>query len=85
MEENSVEGLCEWLKNTKGITEIHIEELINYIPEYEQYLKDNEKGWLAEKVKCDLCGNEWVAVYHISSEKLECTNCGHMSMFETLE
>jgi large-conductance mechanosensitive channel len=27
MNENLIEGLCEWLKTTKGITKIHIEEL----------------------------------------------------------
>lgn len=84
MEENSVEGLCEWLKNTKGITEIHIEELINYIPEYEQYLKDNEKGWTAEHVSCDLCSHKWVCVYHETSDRLKCPNCNNMVMFEKL-
>jgi hypothetical protein len=40
MSEQFIEGLCEWLKETKGITKINIEDLVTYIPEYEKYLED---------------------------------------------
>jgi hypothetical protein len=40
MSEQFIEGLCEWLKETKGITKINIEALVHYIPEYEKYLED---------------------------------------------
>ena len=84
MIENLTEGLCEWLKTTKGITKIDLEDLVGYIPEYEKYLEDNETGWLGQEVKCDLCGHEWTAVHHESCDKLECSNCGNMVMFEKL-
>ena len=82
---NNIEELCEWLKTTKGITKIDLEDLVGYIPEYEKYLEDNEIGWLGQQVKCDLCGHEWTAVYHESSDRIECPECGHMSMFETID
>mgnify|MGYP000034041562 CR=1 FL=1 len=84
MENEKIENLCEWLRETKGITKIDLEDLVSYIPEYEKYLEDNEPGWLGEQVKCDLCGYEWTAVYHESCDKLECSNCGNMVMFEKL-
>lgn len=40
---NDIEGLCEWLNKTKGITKIDLEELISYLPEYEKYLEENQK------------------------------------------
>ena len=46
--------------------------------------KDQETGWVGDKVKCDLCSNEWIAVYHEDSEKLECPNCGNMANYERL-
>ena len=82
---DNIEELCEWLKTTKGITKIDLEDLVSYIPEYEQYLEDNEEGWLAEQIKCDLCGYESTAVYHESSDRLECSNCGNMTMFDVKE
>lgn len=85
MNEKFIEDLCGWLKETKGITKIDLEDLVSYIPEYEQYLEDNEKGWLGSQVKCDLCGHEWTAVYHESSDRLECSNCGNMVMFDIKE
>lgn len=85
MNKESLKDLCEWLKTTKGITEIDLEELISYLPEYEKYLEDNEKGWTHNTVKCDLCGYEWVAVYPEKLYRLECTNCNNMVMFETKE
>lgn len=82
---DNIEELCEWLKTTKGITKIDLEDLLSYIPEYEQYLEDNETGWTVEDIKCDLCGYKYTSVHHESSDRLECPKCGHMSMFEILE
>ena len=50
-----------------------------------QIVELNEKGWLGNKVQCDLCGNEWVAVYHEDCDKLECPNCNNISHFETID
>jgi len=44
----------------------------------------SNKEWISSMVKCDLCGFEWVAVYHISCDKLECNSCGNMVDFENL-
>jgi DNA-directed RNA polymerase subunit RPC12/RpoP len=81
---NSIEELCEWLKTTKGITKIYLEDLVSYIPEYEQYLEDNEKGWTANHIQCDLCSHKWVAVYPADLERIECPECNNMVMFEKL-
>jgi|688.fasta_scaffold1502818_2 hypothetical protein len=32
-------GLCEWMKENKGITKINLDDLVSYIPEYEKYLE----------------------------------------------
>lgn len=45
-EENMAElvaGMCKWLKEVKGITEIDVIEMAKMLPEYEKYLADNEK------------------------------------------
>jgi hypothetical protein len=84
MSENFTEGLCEWLKKTKGITKIHIEDLVSYIPEYEQYLEDSKIEWNANQIKCDLCGHNWLGVYPEDIDRLECPNCNNMVMFEKL-
>ena len=81
---DNIEKLCEWLKSTKGITKIDLEDLVNYIPEYEQHLEDNKLGWTSDNVECDLCGHKWVAVYPIELDRLECSNCNNMVMFETI-
>ena len=36
------------------------------------------------KVKCDLCGKEWVAVRPEGLTILECPNCGNMVQFENI-
>lgn len=41
MDNKEIEDLCGWLKNTKGITKIELTDLVNYIPEYREYLKIN--------------------------------------------
>ena len=79
--EEKLNGLCKWLKETKGITKIDIIELVDYIPEYDEWLIANEKKWCATTVKCDLCGHEWSAVHHIDSARLECPNCRNMTIF----
>lgn len=36
-----LEGLAEWLKTEKGITKLTLDELIDYIPEYELWKQRN--------------------------------------------
>jgi hypothetical protein len=36
----NIDSLCKWLKETKGITKINLEELVTYVPEYEKYLAE---------------------------------------------
>lgn len=36
------------------------------------------------KVKCDLCGYEWIAVRPEGVEKLECPNCNNIGYFENI-
>ena len=36
-----LEQLCEWLKTEKGITKITLEELSDYVPEYEMWKRRN--------------------------------------------
>lgn len=42
-------------------------------------------SWQAGKIKCDLCAHESIAVYPSDLDRLECNNCGNMSLFEELE
>ena len=37
--ESNLKAICRWLKEEKGITEIDMMDLIEYIPEYEEWLK----------------------------------------------
>ena len=32
-------------------------------------------------VECEMCCWQWVAVYHMDSEMLECPKCGEMAYF----
>ena len=75
--------ICQWLRNVKNITKIDIVDLVNYIPEYEEWLKTNSPSpeWCSTGIKCDLCGNEWIAVHHVYTQKLECPKCGNMTIF----
>lgn len=43
------------------------------------------ENWTNEIVKCDLCTNEWNAVYETSCDHLECPNCGNMVYFEIVD
>jgi hypothetical protein len=74
--EQKLKDICKWLKNVKGITSIDINDLVEYLPEYDEWAKE----WCADKVKCDLCGHGWVAVYHVDSDHLECPNCHNMTI-----
>ena len=77
--EEKLEGLCKWVRETKGITKIDIIELVEFLPEY---LEEQKKVWLNTEAKCDLCGHKWIAVYHIESERLECPRCHNMVIFD---
>ncbi len=37
MNGQEIKELCQWLKETKGITKIGVEELADYYPEFEAY------------------------------------------------
>ena len=39
----NLKAICKWLKEEKGITEIDMMELIDYIHEYEEWLKSTPK------------------------------------------
>ena len=80
--EEKLEGLCKWVRETKGITKIDIIELVEFLHEYEEYLEEQKKVWLNTEAKCDLCGHKWIAVYHIESERLECPRCHNMVIFD---
>lgn len=36
-----LKGLTEWLKTEKGITKLTLDELIDYVPEYELWKQRN--------------------------------------------
>lgn len=36
------------------------------------------------RVKCDLCGFEWIAVRPAGLDKLECKQCGNIASFENI-
>lgn len=36
----NIDNLCQWLKETKGITKISLEELVTYVAEYEEHLTE---------------------------------------------
>ena len=46
---------------------------------------NKQKKWKGSKVKCDLCGREWIAVFHIDCEKLECPDCHNMAYYEIIK
>ena len=48
-------------------------------------MSEPETGWVSALIKCDLCGHESLSVHHVSCDKLECGNCGHMSHYEVIE
>ena len=81
-DQTKLEALCKWVKDVKGITKIDIFELVDYLPEFEQWLKDN--NWIANYVECDLCSHKWTAVYKSDLLKLECPNCHNMVLYEVI-
>ena len=38
-----LEELCKWIKTEKGITEISMEELLSFIPEFEEWKQKNKE------------------------------------------
>ncbi len=46
---------------------------------------EKQKKWAASKVKCDLYGREWIAVFHIDCEKLECPDCHNTAYYEIVK
>lgn len=43
---------------------------------------EENKVWVTEKVQCDLCNHEWIAIHHMDSKRLECPNCENMAYYE---
>lgn len=41
-------------------------------------LDSRRPGWCVHQWRCPVCGHEEVAVYHESSNQLECGECGQM-------
>ena len=78
--QGKIEGLCAWLVQVKGIKQITVEDLTEYLPEYEEWLEENKAVWTTSSIVCDLCGFTWIAVYHKDSEKLECPNCQNFTI-----
>jgi formate dehydrogenase maturation protein FdhE len=46
--------------------------------------ENDEDGWIAEYVQCDLCSHKWTAVYLAKLIRLECPNCTNMVIFDNL-
>ena len=45
-----------------------------------------DKGnWTTATIVCDICTHEWIGVYLLESDKLECPNCENMVHFEVKE
>jgi len=55
-----------------GIYSTNFDKLIDAI------LEEGTDRFYGGKITCDLCGNEWVGIIYIETEKLECPNCGNM-------
>jgi hypothetical protein len=49
------------------------------------FKQDESDGWVPAKVECNLCGHHWIAVYHSTSEELECPKCNNMTLFNVIE
>lgn len=43
-----------------------------------------EAKFQVSMVKCDLCGYEWTAVRPLGTEKLQCSQCNHVTNFENV-
>jgi hypothetical protein len=41
--------------------------------------------WTAAFVQCNCCSHEWVAVYIINTQRLECPNCYNLTLFNILK
>ena len=41
--------------------------------------------WQVAKVKCDLCGHEWIAAMPVDLDKVECPHCDNMVNYEIIE
>jgi len=48
-------------------------------------LLNKNTGWIGSKVICGTCNNEWIAVFHSTTDKLECPNCTNLSSFEIIK
>lgn len=48
-------------------------------------LLNKNTGFIGSKVRCGTCNNEWIAVFHSSTDKLECPNCVNISSFDIVK
>jgi len=46
---------------------------------------DDCKEWAGAKVQCDICTYQWIAVFNVNCERLECPNCHNMVEYEIIE
>lgn len=65
--------------------ELFFDEEGNLINKKQTMKEEQETGWISALIKCDLCSHESLSVHHVSCNKLECGNCGHMSHYEVIE
>jgi hypothetical protein len=96
MKQTAVEWLLKELEEQKLIKLDKLSTILfnkNFATRYELIIQQAlamEKEQMVEahyevsKVKCDLCGKEWVAVRTEELTKLECPNCGNMVNFENV-
>jgi len=96
MKQTAVEWLLKELEEQKLIKLDKLSTILfnkNFATRYELIIQQAlamEKEQMVEahyevsKVKCDLCGKEWVAVRTEGLTKLECPNCGNMVNFENV-
>lgn len=60
-----------------------VNDPIPLTPEEQEHNKN--VGWTTNLVKCDVCGFQWRAVYHIECRELECKVCGVNRNFERID
>lgn len=49
---DDLKGLCEFVKTEKGITKITLEELMDFVPEYELWKQRNQQLFFLYVVIC---------------------------------
>lgn len=60
----TLKGICNWLEETKGITEIEMSELVEFYPEYVEWLKENKNM----KVQCTISSKSGSKVEYLKED-----------------